>query len=97
MKDNFRIRPTNVLGNIISLNNYPIFANKSVNPSYLFDGIAQQSVKDRLRANTEELIRRGGFGTPTIFVAGTDMYFGNDRLVLVREAVKRTQQKRGAG
>ena len=68
-----------------------------VDPTYLLAGIAVQSVKDKLRANTEELIRRGGFGTPTIFVAGTDMYFGNDRLVLVREAVKRAQQKRGAG
>lgn len=42
--------------------------------------------KARLRANTDELIARGGFGTPTFFV-GDDMYFGQDRVVLVREAV----------
>jgi 2-hydroxychromene-2-carboxylate isomerase len=64
-----------------------------VDPDYLLAGIGQQSVKDRLRANTEELIRRGGFGSPTMFVDGTDMYFGNDRLVLVREAVLRAQTK----
>jgi 2-hydroxychromene-2-carboxylate isomerase len=60
-----------------------------VDADFLFAGIAQQSVKDKLRANTEELIRRGGFGSPTMFVGGTDMYFGNDRLVLVREAMLR--------
>ncbi len=60
-----------------------------VDADFLFAGIGQQSVKDKLRANTEELIRRGGFGSPTMFVGGTDMYFGNDRLVLVRDAVER--------
>ncbi len=43
--------------------------------------------KARLRANTDELIARGGFGSPTFYVGGTDMYFGQDRIVLVREAV----------
>ncbi len=74
-----------------------VCARAGVDPKYLFAGIAEQPVKDRLRANTEELIRRGGFGSPTMFVAGTDMYFGNDRLVLVREAVERARAKRRAG
>jgi len=47
-----------------------------------------QAVKDELRANTDELINRGGFGSPTMFV-GDDMFFGNDRLVLVEAAIKR--------
>lgn len=64
-----------------------------VDPDFLLAGISQQSIKDKLRTNTEELIQRGGFGSPTMFVGGTDMYFGNDRLVLVREAVKRAQDK----
>jgi 2-hydroxychromene-2-carboxylate isomerase len=51
--------------------------------------IAQQPVKDQLKANTEEVMRRGGFGSPTLFVNGEDMYFGNDRLPLVREALRR--------
>jgi 2-hydroxychromene-2-carboxylate isomerase len=50
---------------------------------------AEGAIKARLRANTDELIARGGFGSPTIFVAGADMYFGNDRLPLVRAAVER--------
>ncbi len=47
-------------------------------------------VKALLRANTDELISRGGYGSPTIFVNGTDMYFGNDQLPLVEAALKRT-------
>ncbi|PKP98689.1 MAG: 2-hydroxychromene-2-carboxylate isomerase [Alphaproteobacteria bacterium HGW-Alphaproteobacteria-13] len=45
------------------------------------------AVKARLRANTEELVERGGYGSPTIFVDGTDMYFGNDQLPLVEAAL----------
>ena len=47
------------------------------------------AVKSRLRANTEELIGRGGYGSPTIFVDGTDMYFGNDQLPLVEASLGR--------
>jgi 2-hydroxychromene-2-carboxylate isomerase len=47
-------------------------------------------VKALLRANTEELIARDGYGSPTIFVDGDDMYFGNDQLPLVEAALKRT-------
>ncbi|MGQ7828835.1 2-hydroxychromene-2-carboxylate isomerase [Altererythrobacter sp. Z27] len=45
--------------------------------------------KERLRANTEEAIARGAFGSPTIFVAGEHMYFGNDQLPLVRQRVEK--------
>ncbi|MEP0070974.1 2-hydroxychromene-2-carboxylate isomerase [Pyruvatibacter sp.] len=50
--------------------------------------IVSDDVKGRLRANTEEVIERGGFGSPTMFVNKTDMYFGNDRLELVESALK---------
>ena len=56
-----------------------------------FAGIAQDDIKAQLKGNTEELIRRGGFGSPTIYVNGDDMYFGNDRLPLVREALLRAR------
>lgn len=46
-------------------------------------------IKALLRANTEEVIARGGYGSPTIFVDGTDMYFGNDQLPLVEAALRR--------
>ena len=43
--------------------------------------------RDRLTANTNDLIERGGFGTPTLFVDKSDMFFGNDRLDFVRDAL----------
>jgi len=52
---------------------------------------AEPAVKDQLRANTDEVMRRGGFGSPTVFVGGDDMYFGNDRLPLVRAALARAK------
>ena len=73
-----------------------ICARVGVDPAYYFTGVAGQEVKDRLRRNTEELIRRGGFGSPTIFVNGGDMYFGNDRLHLVRAAVERSRARTAA-
>lgn len=56
-----------------------------------FAGISEQAIKDQLKANTEEVVVRGGFGSPTIFVNRTDMYFGNDRLPLIREALLRSK------
>ncbi len=58
-----------------------------VDAAQLTAAIGEQTVKDRLKANTEEVMARGGFGSPTIFVDRTDMYFGNDRLELVRAAL----------
>jgi 2-hydroxychromene-2-carboxylate isomerase len=59
------------------------------------DGAAIRAVsvtdanKLRLRGNTDELVERGGYGSPTIFVDRTDMFFGNDQLPLVEAALKR--------
>jgi 2-hydroxychromene-2-carboxylate isomerase len=64
-----------------------------VSAAAFFAGIARQEIKDQLKANTDELIRRGGFGSPTMFVCGDDMYFGNDRLPLVHEALLRGGRK----
>jgi 2-hydroxychromene-2-carboxylate isomerase len=55
----------------------------------LLAAIATPEVKALLKANVDEVIARGGFGSPTFFVGGDDMYFGNDRLPLVRAAVLR--------
>lgn len=48
-----------------------------------------EDVKQRLRANTQEVIDRGGFGSPTMFVDGTEIFFGNDQLPLVRQSLSR--------
>ena len=55
--------------------------------SEFLDRIGVPAVKARLKANTDELISRGGFGSPTMFVDTGDMYFGNDRLPLVEAAL----------
>jgi 2-hydroxychromene-2-carboxylate isomerase len=55
--------------------------------AFLVD-IARQENKDKLRANTEEVIARGAFGSPTIYINDDDMYFGNDRLPLVEEKLR---------
>lgn len=61
----------------------------TIDPQHFFTGIAQQAIKDQLRINTDELMERGGFGSPTIFLDRDDMYFGNNRLPLLRAALER--------
>ena len=43
-------------------------------------------VKEKLKANTEGAVARGVFGAPTFFVNG-EMFFGQDRLDFVEEAL----------
>ena len=48
--------------------------------------VADPEVKAKLIATTEEAVARGVFGAPTFFV-GDAMFFGQDRLDFVREAL----------
>ena len=50
--------------------------------------IASQEAKDLLMKNTDELIERGGFGSPTFFYK-EKMFFGNDRLHLLEEVISK--------
>lgn len=52
------------------------------------------AVKAALRANTDEAIARGAYGSPTIFVDEKFMYFGNDQLPLVRQRIEKQQRGR---
>ena len=45
--------------------------------------VNSEEAKQKLIENTQELMERGGFGSPTFFVNGYDMYFGNDRIQLL--------------
>jgi 2-hydroxychromene-2-carboxylate isomerase len=47
---------------------------------------AEPEVKARLIDATDGAVKRGVFGAPTMFV-GSDMFFGQDRLEFVREAL----------
>ena len=48
--------------------------------------VSDAEVKAALKANTEEAVQRGVFGAPTVFV-GDEMFFGQDRLDFVKEAL----------
>lgn len=47
---------------------------------------SEQAVKDKLKSETELAVARGIFGAPTFFV-GEQMFWGQDRLDFVREAL----------
>ncbi len=51
-------------------------------PADFLAAIDAQPIRQALRANTDEVIARGGFGSPTMFLDG-EMFFGNDRLALI--------------
>ncbi|MCO6055993.1 2-hydroxychromene-2-carboxylate isomerase [Pseudomonas sp. MOB-449] len=55
-------------------------------PAALLELVGDPEVKDALKAATEEAVRRGVFGAPTCFV-GEEMFFGQDRLDFVEEAL----------
>ena len=63
-----------------------------IEPEPLMAKIAEQSVKDALRANGDEAMARGAFGSPTMYLDKDDMYFGVDRLVLLRAAMERKRE-----
>ncbi|MCE4069115.1 MULTISPECIES: 2-hydroxychromene-2-carboxylate isomerase [Pseudomonas] len=64
----------------------PLLAEAGFDPQALLALTTEQEVKDALKANTEAAIKRGMFGAPTFFV-GNEMFFGQDRLDFVREAL----------
>ena len=55
-------------------------------PALLLALANAQEVKDLLKAQTENAVARGVFGAPTMFV-GNHMFWGQDRLDFVREAL----------
>lgn len=52
----------------------------------LLEAMATQEIKDELRAYTDDALARGVFGAPTFFL-GEQMFWGNDRLDFVEQAV----------
>ena len=58
-----------------------------IDPAAFMTKAESQPAKDRLKATTEEAVARGVFGAPTTFV-GDDMFFGQDRLDFIEEALR---------
>lgn len=61
-------------------------ADAGIDTTAIEAGIDAPGTLAQLDANTDEAVERGVFGSPTIFVGDT-MFFGNDRLDFVREAL----------
>lgn len=57
-----------------------------IEPGDYLARIERPDVKEKLKANTEGAVARGVFGAPTFFVNG-EMFFGQDRLDFVEEAL----------
>jgi 2-hydroxychromene-2-carboxylate isomerase len=64
----------------------PVVARAGLTPDEFQTLIAREDVKARLKATTEQAVERGAFGAPTMFVEG-EMFFGQDRLEFVEEAL----------
>lgn len=63
-----------------------VLTHAGFDPQALLELSGEQIVKDELKAVTEAAVRRGVFGAPTFFVAD-QMFWGQDRLDFVREAL----------
>lgn len=63
-----------------------------IDDAAFLEGMARPDIKEQLKTNTDEAIARGAFGVPTFFV-GDDMYFGNDRLGLVKAALLKNKDR----
>lgn len=73
------------LGDAASLRD--VIAKAGLNAEKLLARAESDEIKERLKANTAEAVARGAFGAPTFFV-GEEMFFGNDRLDFVAEALR---------
>ena len=58
-----------------------------IDPARLLPRIAEDAVKQTLKSYTEAAVKRGVFGAPTFFVDG-EMFFGQDRLDFVEDALR---------
>ena len=63
-----------------------VLAAAGFDPAAIMALVADQQVKDELKALTQAAVDRGIFGAPTFFV-GSEMFWGQDRLDFVREAL----------
>lgn len=63
------------------------WAQAGFDPAALAALAADAAVKDALKAATQEAVSRGVFGAPTFF-AGDEMFWGQDRIDFVKEALK---------
>ena len=64
----------------------PVVRGAGLEPEDFRALIERDDVKNRLKGTTERAVERGVFGAPTFFV-GEEMFFGQDRMDFVEEAL----------
>ena len=64
-----------------------VLSEAGFDPESLLALAADAQVKEHLKAQTQEAVARGVFGAPTFFV-GDEMFWGQDRLDFVKEALE---------
>jgi 2-hydroxychromene-2-carboxylate isomerase len=64
-----------------------VLAQAGLDPARFEQLVNDESIKETLKINTDEAVKRGLFGVPTYFV-GEEMFFGQDRLDFVAEALR---------
>ena len=65
-----------------------VITRAGLDPAEFARLVSDEEVKERLKGITEQAIQRGAFGAPTFFV-GEEMFFGQDRLDFVADALQR--------
>jgi 2-hydroxychromene-2-carboxylate isomerase len=63
-----------------------VLTRNGFDPNEVLALTTDEEVKTALKANTEKAVQRGVFGAPSMFVDG-QLFFGQDRLEFVREAL----------
>jgi 2-hydroxychromene-2-carboxylate isomerase len=57
-----------------------LLAELGVDPSPVFAAAQTDAIKVKLRSQTEEAIRLGIFGAPSLITVDGELFWGNDRL-----------------
>jgi 2-hydroxychromene-2-carboxylate isomerase len=65
----------------------PVLRQAGFEPEKMLALANDPAIKDDLKAATQEAVARGVFGAPTFFVGG-EMFWGQDRLDFVKEALQ---------
>jgi 2-hydroxychromene-2-carboxylate isomerase len=63
-----------------------VLTEHQFDPEQILAFANDENVKAALKSNTEQAVQRGVFGAPSLFV-GNQLFFGQDRLEFVREAL----------
>ncbi|MEB0042395.1 MULTISPECIES: 2-hydroxychromene-2-carboxylate isomerase [unclassified Pseudomonas] len=76
--DGLNLNDTAVVASVLKENGF--------DPDLVFGWVNDPEVKERLKVTTDLALQRGVFGAPSMCV-GDDLFFGQDRLDFVREAL----------